>query len=900
MARALKIIRFGLGLLAGLAIAAAAVIYFVDFNEYRGLLAARLGEALGRPLRIDGDLKLRLGLHTGFSATRVSLANTGADKQDNMATIGRVSFGLALWPLLNRDIEIDHLQIEDAEILLQRQPDGRLNWELDQAGTGGVGQGQLSQGEWSLPRIGNFRLLRAKFIYRNGGEDTVLAVSALTMRVPGPLAAAELDLKATLQDGPVAFTGRIESLDALLKDQEIQIDGALEALGAAATVKGRLFQPLRGRGVDIRVTARTDRVQDLLKAVGAEANVEGKADVAFDLSDRDGMLAVRNVKAKLVPAPGVRVAVSGGVGDALTLAGLALDVTVQADDTARFSTLLGSDLPSLSPVKLHGRIVGTVARPAVKDLVVRAGTKERLLLSVTGAIADPLGVKELDLAVHLQGPDVAALSTYVGSDVPALGRFQISAALAGHMTAPVVSDLRLQTESARGAKIVVTGRVAQPFTGEGLDLRFDIAGPGEAVLADLLSWPAPRADALVDNLTAKGWIKGSTVAFQLDELDLRLKDSDVRGQLDVDLRGDRPKITADLQSKYLDLTRYFSSDSPSKNQINTEATQEQRLIPDLALDLAALALLDGSLKYQVAEMRQDGLVLEKLHLSGALQDGAFTLHPSTALLAKGQLALGGELNSDGAAMRLNLRRASMATLGPMLDFTALEGSLDLNADLRTRGRDLRGLAAALNGTASVVVSDGRMEADFLDLLAKDLLLGLVKDRASGKGTRLRCFANSYDIKDGVAVSQVLLLDTDNITLVGEGQTDLSTEVIRYHMVPRPKDPSLLSIATPINVSGSLANPSYVPDSVSVAGSVATAVVGNLLLPGIGLLLPLLNRGTGEAHPCMDVVKDGQAVAAPAKAGKSKSGTGILGQVGGAVGEGAGILLNLPGKILGLE
>jgi len=908
MARALKIIRLGLGLLAGLAIVAGTVIYFVDFNEYRGLLAARLGEALGRPLRIDGDVRLSVGLYTGFSAAGVSLENGDGGGQGSMARIGRVSFGLALWPLLNRDIEIDHLLIEDAEILLQKQPNGRLNWDLGQTQAGGDGQSQWPRSDWSLPRIKDFRLLRTRFVYRDGGKDTALSVSALNIQVPSTLAAAEIDLKAMLQDDPVRFTGRVDSLDALLKGQEIQFDGALRALGSTATVKGRLFRPLEGRGVDIQVTGRTTQVQTLLKAAGLEPMMQGKADVAFDLSDRDGPLAVRNVKAELAPAPGVQVAVSGGVGDVLALAGLALDVTVQAEDVAQFSALIGADLPSLSPAWARGHLTGTVARPAVTGVDIRAGTKERLLLTATGAITDPLGVKGLALAVRLQGPDVAILSTYAGAAVPALGRFQVSAALAGHLAAPVINDLHLETQSVHGAKVIVTGRVAQPLTAQGLELRFEVSGPGTVVLADLLAWPSPMADTLpdplADNLTAKGRLKGSTAVFQLDELDLRLKDSDVRGQLDVDLRGDRPKITADLQSNYLDLARYFELADPARDQTEPAAMPgagpEQRLIPDLAFDLSVLALLDGSLKYQAAEMRQAGLVLENLHLTAAVRGGVLTLHPSTALLAKGQLALGGELNSGGLTLQLNLRRAAMATLAPMLDFTALEGSLDLGADLRARGKDLRGLAAALNGKTSVVVSDGRMDAQFLDLLAKDLLLGLVKDRASGKGTRLRCFANSYDIKDGVAVSQVLLLDTDNITVVGEGQTDLGSEAIRYHLVPRPKDPSLVSIATPINVSGSLANPSYAPDTISVAGSVATAVAGNLLLPGIGLLLPLLNRGTGEAHPCMDVVKNGQAVAAPAKVGKPKSGTGILGQVGGAVSEGAGILLNLPGKIMGLE
>jgi len=66
------------------------------------------------------------------------------------------------------------------------------------------------------------------------------------------------------------------------------------------------------------------------------------------------------------------------------------------------------------------------------------------------------------------------------------------------------------------------------------------------------------------------------------------------------------------------------------------------------------------------------------------------------------------------------------------------------------------------------------------------------------------------------------------------------------------------------------------------------------------LLPLLNRGTGEAHPCMHVLKDGKVKAAPGKPTGKEGASGILGRVGGAVTKGAGTLLKLPGKLLGSE
>jgi len=315
-------------------------------------------------------------------------------------------------------------------------------------------------------------------------------------------------------------------------------------------------------------------------------------------------------------------------------------------------------------------------------------------------------------------------------------------------------------------------------------------------------------------------------------------------------------------------------------------------------------LLDGELKYRAQRLRRADMFVEQLQLNLALRQGALTLKPSTARLAKGRLSIDGSVNQGNLAVRVALRQAAMSALGPMFDTTMVSGSLDLSADLRGRVTDghidLRALAASLHGETSMIISDGHIQSRFLDLLAEDLVVALVREKASDNRTRLHCLASSHGIKDGVARSRMLLLDTENITVVGDGQTDLSSEAINYRLTPRAKDPSLVSLATPINVSGSLANPSAVPDSVAVAGSVAVAVVGNLLLPGVGLLLPLLSTGTGEAHPCMNVLKGGKVEAAPAQSMGQENPTGILDRVGGAVSKGAGELLKLPGKLLGSE
>ncbi|MDP6690395.1 MAG: AsmA family protein, partial [Alphaproteobacteria bacterium] len=343
MRRALKFMRIGLGLLAGLGISLAAAIYFVDFNEYRETLARHLSAELGQPLRIEGDLKLRLGLHLGFAASRLSLANSAGGTPGEMARVGRVSFGVALRPLFKGDVQIDHLLIEDAEILVERQADGRLNWSsVQDAGRNAIA------GPWSPPRIAGLRLLRGKVRYRDGTFGHDLAINELSVLAPDAAAAAAVSLDASLQDRPVTIEGQLTSLEELLHGREIRVHGSMDAAGMRAAIRGRIFHPLEGRGMDIHVSGNSDHIESFRQFVDLPPMVRGKAMISLDLNDRDGPLALRNMAAQIEPAPGVQIALNGKIADALALAGLTLDVEVKAADGGELSVLAGLDLPALS------------------------------------------------------------------------------------------------------------------------------------------------------------------------------------------------------------------------------------------------------------------------------------------------------------------------------------------------------------------------------------------------------------------------------------------------------------------------------------------------------------------------------------------------------------------------
>src|SRR3546814_20305799 len=77
-------------LVVALIVAGVVVVQNMDFNEYKGLIAAKAKEATGRDLAINGDLKLNLlPLSPSLVVNDVRFANADWGSRPTMAVITR-------------------------------------------------------------------------------------------------------------------------------------------------------------------------------------------------------------------------------------------------------------------------------------------------------------------------------------------------------------------------------------------------------------------------------------------------------------------------------------------------------------------------------------------------------------------------------------------------------------------------------------------------------------------------------------------------------------------------------------------------------------------------------------------------------------------------------------------
>ena len=126
MANKRKIALFATGgLFALLILAAVALVLFVDVNAHKPRLEAAASDALGMEVRIGG--RMGVGFFPGFHVTLedVRIRNRGLD----VASAGEAILGIALLPLLHKEVRIVKIGMKRPRISIEQDRDGKFNFE---------------------------------------------------------------------------------------------------------------------------------------------------------------------------------------------------------------------------------------------------------------------------------------------------------------------------------------------------------------------------------------------------------------------------------------------------------------------------------------------------------------------------------------------------------------------------------------------------------------------------------------------------------------------------------------------------------------------------------------------------------------------------------------------------
>lgn len=122
--------RFVLGAIVTVLAIAACLPFLVSAAPFRGVIEAAATRAIGRDVRITGDMGFTFYPEVGISARDVRMANMPGVRHPEMVSVERLIVGAKFWPLLSGRLEVTRLHLENPVFHLETNGSGIRNWEL--------------------------------------------------------------------------------------------------------------------------------------------------------------------------------------------------------------------------------------------------------------------------------------------------------------------------------------------------------------------------------------------------------------------------------------------------------------------------------------------------------------------------------------------------------------------------------------------------------------------------------------------------------------------------------------------------------------------------------------------------------------------------------------------------
>jgi len=142
MKRSCKVVSWTAAILLVVLVIALVVIATFNWNRLKPALDSRIGQAIGRPFVIHGNLSVawRHDASAGwlrnllpwpeFTARDVSIGNPAWAAKPDFARLDALRFRVSPWPLLAHRIVVPSLQLVHPDVYLQRDRLGRANWDF--------------------------------------------------------------------------------------------------------------------------------------------------------------------------------------------------------------------------------------------------------------------------------------------------------------------------------------------------------------------------------------------------------------------------------------------------------------------------------------------------------------------------------------------------------------------------------------------------------------------------------------------------------------------------------------------------------------------------------------------------------------------------------------------------
>jgi len=295
--------------------------------------------------------------------------------------------------------------------------------------------------------------------------------------------------------------------------------------------------------------------------------------------------------------------------------------------------------------------------------------------------------------------------------------------------------------------------VAKPFDLGLLDVKFVVSGEDLADLYYLTGLALPNTPRY--RFAASVHVDGTTITG--DDFSGRLGSSDLSGKITVQTGGPRPKLSAKLTSKALNIVdlaptlghRADKSDSlaasddgrststkypkathgSSGHKSDSDSKLRAMLLPDADLQVNRVRGMDADVTYRAGAVTASKIPIKEVSLHVVLDNGLLTLGPLFFVLDQGKFAGNVHIDARGEVPETNIdMRIDDVNLGQFktaaMKTAPLSGTLIGRLKVHGFGHSIHKFASSADGAMSFIIPNGEIDETIAELTGINVTRGL--------------------------------------------------------------------------------------------------------------------------------------------------------------------------------
>ena len=393
--------------------------------------------------------------------------------------------------------------------------------------------------------------------------------------------------------------------------------------------------------------------------------------------------------------------------------------------------------------------------------------------------------------------------------------------------------------NAADTQVKLGGSIARPIGSE-LELQLDASGSRFDNLDGLARASLPPWGPW----SANGRFRMSPRGYEVSDLRLQVGQSVLNGNGALVTESGRPQISVNLNSPVIQIDDFrFGDWSPVEQKPQEPAdaitAEEVRRRAAAATDETQKLLSPETLKRQdvylnveVAQVLSGEDKLGAGRMQARLENGRAEIGPIEVEIPGGSasLRLGYVPTEDDVSVKLNIdvEQFDYGVLARRIQpDTDIEGNFTLQVDVDSNARYLSDILQNGNGRIDFAVWPENMQAGIFDLWAVNLLVALSSEVDPDQASKVNCAVGRFVLNDGKLAHKAIVMDTSRIRVTGVGNADFTNETLSLRMQPQAKKAQFLSLATPIQVTGTFEDYSIgvsPGDAVETVARLVTSII----------------------------------------------------------------------------